>query len=163
MKKTIIIAVIVAIIAVAIYLLKWDTMPAGIQQWDTVTISYKATLPDWRIFSNNEQEVIVIWENTLPWVDNKLIGQNSGDLIITTITPEEGFSIYYDPNKLQRMPIYTLTQAGVTPEPWKFILLWGTRYYIQSIENDIAVLDTNPEHTRQNLKYNIQILWHKKQ
>jgi len=32
------------------------------------------------------------------------------------ISAAQGYGIYYDPNKIQRMPIYTLTQAGITPE-----------------------------------------------
>lgn len=163
MKKTIIIVVVLIVIATTIYLLKWETVPTSIQQGDLIVINYEAALPDGRIFNSNEQEKLVIGENTLPWVDSQLIGYNSGDSITITVAASEGYGVYYDPNKLQRIPIYTLTQAWITPELWKFILLWWTRHYIQNIENDIATLDTNPEHTRQDLKYTIQILWHDKQ
>lgn len=162
MKKTMIILVIIAIVLIAAYLLRWTSTPAGIQQGDTVSISYEASLPDWRVFSSSEQEIIIIGENTLPWVDDKLIGQQSGDVLTTIVSAAQGYGIYYDPNKIQRMPIYTLTQAGVTAEPQKFVLLWWTRYYIQAIENDIITLDTNPEHTRQDIQYTIQILSHDK-
>jgi len=162
MKKTIIIVVILTIAALAIYFIQWNSTIVGIQLWDTVTISYESTLPDWRIFGKNDKETLIVGDNTIPWVDSKLIGQNSGDMITTIISATEWYGIFYDPNKVQRMPIYTLTQAGVTAEQWKFVLLWWTRYYIKNIENDIATLDTNPEHTRQDLTYSIQILWHNK-
>gem|GEM_PF-5246678 len=96
-------------------------------------------------------------------MDNILIGQQSGSIIQATISASEGYGKYYDPSKLQRMPIYTLTQAGITPEQGKFILLGGTRYYIQMVENDIVTLDTNPEHTRQDLTYTIQVVGWEKQ
>lgn len=162
MKKTVIVIGIITIILIWIYLFKWAATPIGIQQWDQVILSYKASLPDWRIFSNSEQEIIVVGENSLPWVDNKLVGQQSWDSITVIITAAEGYGMYYDQNKIQRMPIYTLTQAGITPEQWKFVLLGWTRYYIKNLENDVVTLDTNPEHTRQDLKYSIQILWRDK-
>lgn len=158
----IIAAIFIAIVAWT-YLFQSNNKTTTIQQGDTVTIKYQATLPDGRVFNNSEQETIVIGEDTIPWIDAILIGQQSGSIIQTTITATQWYGKYYDPNKLQRMPIYTLTQAGITPEQWKFILLGGTRYYIQAIENDVVTLDTNPEHTRQDLNYTIQIIGREKQ
>lgn len=163
MKKTIIFLAITVVILGWVYLLKWEKMSPGIQEGDVVTISYKATLPDGRIFANSNEEVITIGENNIPGLDAKLIGQKSGDIVATTIPASQGYGMFYDTNKLQRMPVYTLTQAGITPEQWKFILLGWTRYYIHTIENDIVTLDTNPEHTRQDLNYDVQILGRDKQ
>ncbi len=163
MKKIVIIVAIFIAIVAWIYVFQSSNKTTTIQQGDTVTIKYQATLPDGRVFNNSEQETIVIGEDTIPWIDAILIGQQSGSIIQTTITATQWYGKYYDPNKLQRMPIYTLTQAGITPEQWKFILLGGTRYYIQAIENDVVTLDTNPEHTRQDLNYTIQIIGREKQ
>lgn len=159
MKKIIATVAIGIIVCVWIYFLRGKTTIKSIQQGDLVSIQYEATLPDGRIFSNSDQETIIIGENALPWIDNQLIGQHSGDMITITVPATQGYGIYYDPNKLQRTPIYTLTQAGITAQIWTFILLGWTRYYIKSIENDVVTLDINPEHTRQDLKYTITILW----
>lgn len=163
MKKIIIIVAIFIAIVVWICVFQSSNKTTTIQQGDTVTIKYQATLPDGRVFNNSEQENVVIGEDTIPWIDAILIGQQSGSTIQTTITAAQWYGKYYDPNKLQRMPIYTLTQAGITPEQWRFVLLGGTRYYIQAIENDVVTLDTNPEHTRQDLNYTIQITGREKQ
>lgn len=162
MKKIVIIVAIFIAIVAWIYVFQSSNKTTTIQQGDSVTIKYQATLPDGRVFNNSEQETIIIGEDTIPWIDAILVGQQSGSIIQTTITATQWYGKYYDPNKLQRMPIYTLTQAGITPEQWKFILLGGTRYYIQAIENDVVTLDTNPEHTRQDLNYTIQIIGREK-
>lgn len=158
MKNKIAISIIATIIIIGLIILNTKTIKEkGIQLWDQVTIQYQATLPDGRIFQSGE-ETITIGEDTILWLDNHLLWLQTGNTKTTIISPNEWYGQFYNPTLVQRMPIYTLTQAGISPEAETFILFGWTRYYIQKIENDIATLDSNAAHTRQDLTYDITIL-----
>ncbi len=157
-KWGIVVAIILLIIVVvATIALIWQKeSQETIQLWDEVTIDYTIALEDGRIFAKNTEN-ITIWSGSIPGIDNYLIGSQSGDTLILTIPASESYGKHYNPTLIQRMPIYTLTQAGITPAEDTFIMLWSKRYYIQNIENDIVTLDENPAHTRQDMSYSITI------
>lgn len=148
---------IVVVVAAIILITTRTHTEQGIQLWSQVLVEYQATLPDWRIFKSGEDSIIV-WENTIAWLDNHLLWLQTGDNKTIIVPASESYGQFYNPTLVQRTPIYTLTQAGITAEAETFIVLWWTRYYIQKIENDIVTLDSNALHTRQDLTYNITIL-----
>lgn len=132
-----------------------------ISNGDKVNIIYEAKTSDDRVFNSSNGEIITltIGENTLPWVDNALIWANSWDFISINIPASEWYVKYYDPNKVQKLPIYTLLESGITPEENNTIILWTQITTIRWVDWDIVTLDSNPLHTWQDLMYTIQILW----
>lgn len=155
-KITTILLISATIIVTILFLWPNVINTKAIQDGDEVSITYNVTLADWRIFSQWE-EIIKIWEWTIPSIDKYLVWLHSWDKKDIVIPAEENYMQFYNPALVQRMPIYTLTQAGIAAQEQTFITLWSSRYYIQKIENDIATLDGNPEHTRQPLTYTITI------
>jgi len=154
-KKTFIGLATIAIVVIIILLIPKKSEET-IQIGDTVSIDYTITLQDGRIFAE-DTESIIVGNGTVPWIDSYLVGSKSWDILTITIPASETYERYYNPALIQRMPIYTLTQAWITAEEDTFIIFWSNRYYIQSIENDVVSLDGNPIHTRQDMDYTISI------
>lgn len=159
--KIILIAAIVVILCIAwIYLTK-KTQDGWIKQGDKVTINYEVKLKDGRIFesTNGETKDIVIWEDSAPGLDENIMWLHSWATASFSIPASAWYAKYYDPNKLQKIPVYTLQEAGILAEEGKSILLWTQMTTIRSIEWETATLDSNPLHTRQDLYYTVQIIW----
>ena len=131
----------------------------GISEGNTVGIIYQATLPDGRVFATNSGQAttITIGSGEIPGIDKNLVGAKSGDILTFSVPANESYGKFYDPNRVQKVPVYALQELPINAETGTTIVFGTQISYIKSVGNNMVTLDANPLHTRQDLEYTVTI------
>jgi FKBP-type peptidyl-prolyl cis-trans isomerase 2 len=156
MKKITIFTIIISISIIVIATQRQITNGDWVRQWDHVTVLYREILADWRVF-NSWKETVIASNNNTAWRENQLIWMKTWDIKTIIVYSWWKYSIFYDPTQIKHIATYTLGQIDEWLKEWDFIQIWWKNYHIQSIKDDLTVIDGNPIHTWQNITYEISI------
>lgn len=93
------------------------TLPSNVQIGSTVTMKYTITTADGAIRKQQDNETIVIGQNTLnAYVESQLVSMQKNEEKKILVVPAKGFGTMYDFEKEERLPISVFTSANLAPQ-----------------------------------------------
>jgi len=155
MKKIISIVVILTI-TVVIYFLIYQPHNR-VKIGDEIAIERQTKTENWRIIENEVTTLTVGTNEIFDWMTENIKRKKIGSKVQMNITPAEKYGQYYDPNKQQTINLSILENISADIQTNEDIVINDIVFTITGLSGDNVIIDSNPDHTRQDITIEMTI------
>lgn len=157
---TIIGIIILAVIWISVRLL--SNKKTTIQQGDIVSVYYTIQDQTNNIIQTNSWSQaleIIAWQNSsVPYIEKMVVGMKYGQTKTETVSADNAYGKFYDPNKLQVVSKSVFDSIGLEPEVDEKYVLGDTIVIVREIGEDSVTIDLNPAFTKEAAVYTVTVL-----